>query len=48
MPSFATVPTRKFSISTSARSARRKKMSLPSGCFRSSTTLFLLRWSVTK
>src|SRR3954469_7361474 len=48
MPSFATVPTRKFSISTSARSARRKKISFPSGCFRSMTTLRLLRLRLTK
>jgi hypothetical protein len=40
------LPGAKFSMSTSARSAKRKKTSRPAGCFRSSASDFLLEFSM--
>ena len=45
-PHFSSVPGRKFSTTTSARATMRRKIALPSSCFRSSVMQRLLRASL--
>src|SRR5438094_9688914 len=47
-PSLSSAPGRKFSVSTSLRSASRSTRSRPSGCLRSTAKLFLLRLNTGK
>src|SRR5919201_1464565 len=47
-PSLSSAPGRKFSVSTSLRSTRRRTSSRPSGCLRSTAKLFLLRLNTGK
>src|SRR5581483_7042561 len=47
-PSLSSAPGRKFSVSTSLRSSSRSTSSRPSGCFRSTAKLFLLRLKTGK
>src|SRR5690349_9294710 len=47
-PSLSSAPGRKFSVSTSLRSRRRRTRSRPSACLRSTAKLFLLRLKTGK
>src|SRR5690349_17769541 len=47
-PSLSSAPGRKFSVSTSLRSRRRRTRSRPSACLRSTARLFLLRLKTGK